>query len=71
MVYNPFFVENLGRLVLLELYICCIKERGLFEGTVLRCCNGKSSSNTWIIFGRCGDKGNACEQVWLEDDGCV
>lgn len=54
-LYNPFFVKNSGRLVLLELYVYCIKERGALEGTVLRCCNGKSSSNTWTIFGRCGE----------------
>lgn len=36
--------------------ICILhKGAGAFEGTVLRCCNGKSSSNTWIIFGRCGE----------------
>ena len=71
MVYNPFFVENLGRLVLLELYVYCIKERGLLKG---QCCV-VATENLAVILGLSladvRDKGNACEQVWLEDDGCL
>ena len=51
---NPFFVKKFGTSGVIGVICILHKGAGAFEGTVLRCCNGKSSSNTWIIFGRCG-----------------
>lgn len=53
------------------IHIACIKERGLLKG---QCCV-VATENLAVILGLSladvGNKGNACEQVWLEDDGCL